>query len=228
MSRMNLRRFASTDPDPETDYWMSVGDLMAGLLMVFALLLLTALFHYQSGVEGVREVLEMRQEVVKELQREMAMAQGRIVDVDEEGTVRFRENVLFAQGSAEVTAEGRAQLEVFTDRYLSVLLGKPEFREQLKAIVIEGHTNDDGSYELNLRLSQARAFAVMMVLLEEAGKYRQDLQSLVTANGRSFAQLIRKEDGTVDKAASRRIEIRFQMENEELIRQVLEKVYGTD
>lgn len=39
--------------DPQ-DYWLSYSDLMAGLLMVFALMLLVALYHYQSGVEGVR------------------------------------------------------------------------------------------------------------------------------------------------------------------------------
>jgi len=206
---------------------MSFSDLMAGLLMVFALLLLAALFHYQSGVEGVREVLSIRQEVIEQL-REMAMAEGRLVEVDEEGTVRFRENVLFAQGSAEVSPEGRQQLRAFADSYLAILIGNPRFRAQLRAIVIEGHTNDDGSYEINLALSQARAFSVMMVLLQEAGEYEEDLKTLVTANGRSFAHLIRREDGMVDKVASRRIEVRFQLNDKELIQQVLAQVYRAD
>lgn len=228
MSRLTFSSRVRRVEDQEADYWMSFSDLMAGLLMVFALLLLAALFHYQSGVEGVREVLRVRQDVVSQLQNEMALAEGRLVEVDEEGTVRFRDNVLFSQGSAEVSPRGREQLRSFARLYLSILLGNDRFREQLRAVVIEGHTNDDGPYDVNLHLSQARAFAVMMVLLDESGEYRNDLQRLVTANGRSESNLIRNEDGSVDKVASRRIEIRFQLNDKELVQQVLEKVYRTD
>lgn len=228
MTRSQLFRGGKRVSEEATEYWMSFSDLMAGLLMVFALLLLAALFHYQSGVEGVREVLRIRQDVVEQLFREMALAEGRLVEIDEDGTVRFRENVLFSQGSAEVSPQGREQLKAFADLYLSILLGNERFKNQLKAIVIEGHTNDDGSYALNLGLSQDRAFSVMLVLLQEAGDYEEELKNLVTANGRSFSNLILKEDGTVDKVASRRIEVRFQLNDKELVQQVLDKVYRAD
>ena len=92
----------------------------------------------------------------------------------------------------------------------------------MKRIVVEGHTNDDGTYELNLGLSHDRSLAVMLVLLEEAAVFEDDLKRFVTANGRSFADLKRLPDGTVDKAGSRRIEIRFQMDDETLARRVLQ------
>ena len=92
----------------------------------------------------------------------------------------------------------------------------------MKRIVVEGHTNDDGPYELNLGLSHDRSLAVMKVLLEEAEVYEDHLKRLVTANGRSFADLKFLPDSTVDKAGSRRIEIRFQMDDETLARRVLQ------
>ena len=62
----------------------------------------------------------------------------------------------------------------------------------------------------------------MQVLLEEADRFEDDLKTLVTANGRSFADLKLLSDGRVDKAGSRRIEIRFQMDDETLASRVLQ------
>lgn len=226
MRRAVFSRSRRAEPAEEHDYWLSVSDLMAGLLMVFALMLLAALYQYQSGVEGIREILSIREEVVRQLQDQLR-GESNIVEVDDNGTVRFRDNLLFAQGSSNVSSNGERQLQAFARLYLPVLLDNPRFRSQLRAIVIEGHTNDDGAYALNLRLSQDRAFAVMQVLLREAGGYEEDLQTLVSANGRSESELIYQEvDGarSVDKEASRRIEISLRLNDDELLLRVLDQV----
>lgn len=223
------------------EYWLSYSDLMAGLLMVFTLMLLAALYSYQSGVEGVREVLAIRQEVVETLEGAFE-GEERIVEVQPDGTVRFADQVLFSEGSAALTATGQEQLEIFARQYVQTLFGEPStesFRDQLEAIVVEGHTNDNGSYAYNLALSQARAFAVMQVLLSTAVEHRADLERYVTANGRSFSKLV-CQDGTVDtefstdperrclvaggvdKEASRRIEIRFALKDGEILAELLQ------
>lgn len=228
MRRLGFGRRVEEEPSEEQEYWMSISDLMAGLLMVFALMLLAALYQYQSGVEGIREIVSVRDSVVQDLKDEFDSREGQAINVDENGVVRFADNVLFGQGSATVSPDGREQLTAFARRYLSVLLGNELFRTQLRSIVIEGHTNDDGSYEYNLDLSQRRALSVMIVLLGESGDFREDLQELVTANGRSFSDLLylNDQDSVVDKEGSRRIEIHFRLNDDELLEQILDRVFS--
>ena len=231
MSRALFNRRRSENREaPEPEYWLSYSDLMAGLLMAFALMLMAALYKegeqdctigvYETTAEAIREILDTRQRVIQQLRDQFASSEE--IEVDSAGTVRFAGSLLFDQASAEVSSHGRAQLTAFANRYFPLLLNDPGFRDQLRRIVIEGHTNNDGSYELNLDLSHSRSLAVMLVLLDAAGSYRDDLEDLVTANGRSFADLIRLPDGSVDKAGSRRIEIRFQMDDEAIVHRVLE------
>ncbi len=223
------RRTVREDQEPE--YWLSYSDLMAGLLMAFALMLMVALYKegeqdcmigvYEATADSVKEILDTRQRVIQQLQEQFESSQ--VVAVDSAGTVSFAGSLLFEQASAEISSEGRAQLTAFAHDYFPLLLDEGRgVRDVLERIVVEGHTNDDGSYELNLDLSHSRSLAVMLVLLDAGSVYRDDLEDLVTANGRSFADLVRTEDGSVDKAASRRIEIRFQMDDESVVRRVLE------
>ena len=236
MARPFFGRQASKGPSgTEPDYWLSYSDLMAGLLMVFALMLMAALFQqgarecqlvvYEATADTIKTLLDTRQRIVGSLRERFggdAVDDSMRVTVDSAGTVHFAGSLLFEQASAEVSAEGRRELASFADDYFPLLLEDQDFREQLKRIVVEGHTNDDGTYELNLGLSHARSMAVMQVLLEEAGTYEDYLQEFVTANGRSFADLKLLPDGSVDKVGSRRIEIRFQMDDETLAHRVLE------
>ena len=229
------RKTRPASPSREPDYWLSYSDLMAGLLMVFALMLMAALYQqgtrecelivYEATADTIQRLLDTRQRVVANLRDRfggVSVDDGNRVAVDSVGTVHFAGSLLFGQASAEVSPEGRIELAAFARGYFPLLLEDEDFREQLKGVVVEGHTNDDGTYELNLALSHARSLAVMEVLLDEADTYENDLQELVTANGRSFADLILLPDGSVDKVRSRRIEIRFQMDDETLAHRVLE------
>ena len=229
------RRAPEPSPDREPEYWLSYSDLMAGLLMVFALMLMAALYQqgnrecqlmvYDEAADSITKLLDTRQRVIDSLRVRFgsgSVNQSKPVEVDSAGTVRFAGSLLFEQASAEVSPDGRRELAAFARDYFPVLLNNEDFRDQLKRIVVEGHTNNDGTYELNLGLSHARSLAVMQVLLEEAEVFEDDLKKLVTANGRSFADLKLLPDSTIDKAGSRRIEIRFQMDDERLARRVLQ------
>lgn len=204
---------------------MSYGDLFAGLLLIFALMLLAALYSYQSGLDGVREILMVRQQIVEELQEEFSVEEGRVVEVTEAGAIRFGDQVLFAQDSYEIRPAGREQLEAFARQYLSVIFDDPRFSDRVRRIIIEGHTNDDGTYFYNLRLSQERAYAVMSTILEAADERHRDLLvDRMTAVGRSFADLRYLDEArtVVDREGSRRIEIRFDLDDERVMRQLLE------
>ena len=84
-----------------------------------------------------------------------------------DGPVRGK--LAFRAGQRGGIAQRTTRVGVFCAGLLpSVVEQDEDFRDQLKRIVVEGHTNDDGTYELNLGLSHARSLAVMQVLLEEA------------------------------------------------------------
>ncbi len=224
------RQESASSDAPESEYWLSYSDLMAGLLMIFALMLMAALYQegrrecqlvvYEAASDTLQSLIESRQRIIRELQERFDV--GDKVVVDSVGTVKFAGSLLFDQASAEMSSEGRLELASFAKNYFPLLLDDARFRSQVKRIVVEGHTNNDGTYELNLALSHNRSLAVMIALLEEAEAYRDDLQQLVTANGRSFADLVYLPDGNVDKAGSRRIEIQFQMDDHRLSQKVLE------
>ncbi len=208
--------------------------------MVFALMLMAALYRedeqecrigvYEEAAEAIEETLRARQRMIQSLQDRFP-DDGSIA-VDTTGTVRFAGNLLFSQGSDSVSEPGARALTDFAREYFPLLMEDGNFRDQLRHIVVEGHTNDDGNYEVNLDLSHARSLAVMLVLLEATdGADRDELEALVTANGRSFADLLCLPDGQpcpdtagqqVDKARSRRIEIRFQMNDQLIVQRVLE------
>ena len=55
----------------------------------------------------------------------------------------------------------------FLPKYCSVLL-RDDYREYVSEIIIEGHTDTNGSYIYNLELSQQRAFSVAKYCLTES------------------------------------------------------------
>jgi len=115
----------------------------------------------------------------------------------------------------------KAILTSILSEYIKVLMDDPEIRSNLDRIIIEGHTNSDGTYLYNLELSQKRALSVMKFLLEVNPKVKKDLEKYVTANGRSETGLI-MHDGKEDKFASRRIEIKFRLKNDQAINAISE------
>ena len=107
-----------------------------------------------------------------------------------------------------------------------MLLGD-EFKDYVSEIIIEGHTDTDGDYLTNLEISQQRALAVASYCLEdEGGVIDEDvvetLRDIVTANGRSYSNPIYNDDGTINMDASRRVEIKFRLKEEEMVDQMME------
>lgn len=102
-----------------------------------------------------------------------------------------------------------------------------KYRDYVSEIIIEGHTDTNGSYIYNLELSQQRAFSVAKYCLTESNGIISStdvelLRSVLTANGKSYSNPIYKEDGSVDLEASRRVEILFRLQDEEMIAEMMD------
>lgn len=221
MRRRRSKEFLAHESQ-EQEYWLSYSDLMAGLLMVFALMLFSALHHYQRRVVEVRDIVEVRRQIATSLIETFGDQPALEVD-SATGVVRFRDRILFSEGSAVLMPAGRLQLSQFAESYFAVLLQNPRYIEQLEEIVVEGHTNNNGSYIYNLKLSQDRAYAVMEFLLSNA-ELPPEVKDYVTANGRSFSRMVLTDGGEPDMERSRRIEIRFRLKDDEVIRRIMERL----
>ncbi|KYJ87214.1 OmpA family protein [Sulfurovum riftiae] len=147
-------------------------------------------------------------------------ALGDKIDIDKKsGSLRLSSNILFDKGSAVLKDEAKVQLKKAFEEYIGTLVTNPKIKPHLDKIIIEGHTDSDGGYLYNLDLSQRRAFAVMNYLLTLDFAKQYNIQPLMIASGRAYLDAI-KVNGVEDKDASRRIEIKFRLKNEDAMHEI--------
>ena len=325
---MRIRRNRRKSEDEETSYWLSYSDMMAGLLLVFVLIisftmlqaksqyeqkeeelarqalviyaqqedllsLQTSLDDKQSEIdeaqtqlllqqtlladketeledaqsqldeqktalEAVQELLANQQALLAEkealvgAQQEQLTAQqeqlDRIIGVKAEliealkaqfestnlrvsvdsktGAITLDSSILFETQEYDLSEAGQEFLREFIPIYINVLMSS-EFRNYVSEIIIEGHTDTEGSYLYNLELSQQRALAVASFCLDAengvlpAGQL-EELRDILTANGRSFSDPVYYADGTVDMDASRRVEFKFRLNDEDMVQEMID------
>ena len=131
-----------------------------------------------------------------------------------------------------MTDSGKQALEQILPIYCKVLL-QDDYKDYLAEIIIDGYTDTDGDYSYNLQLSQQRSLAVAQYLIDIQGNFLNDEQSQelekdLTVNGHSMANPVLDANGNVDKDASRRVEVKFRLKDEEMIDELNQLLSGTD
>lgn len=167
----------------------------------------------------IEEVLGVKSKIILELVKAFKDSELNLQVDQQTGTIRFSGGVFFGTDSSSVSETGKAYLEKFIPQYIGILLSD-QFRGQVAQIIVEGHTDTDGSYLYNLKLSQDRALSVVQQIFSpnfSNFKYKDELKDVITANGRSFSVPIYKENGTVDADKSRRVEFKFRLKDEQLL-----------
>ena len=145
---------------------------------------------------------------------------GNKINIDRHnGALRLSSSVLFDKGKSDLKEEAKTQLATAFNDYIGALVTNRAIRPHLDRIVIEGHTDSDGTYLYNLALSQRRALAVMNYLLTLPIAQKYNLKKYLVASGRAYLDPIRR-NGLEDKEASRRIEIKFQLKNRDAMHEI--------
>ncbi len=190
----------------------------------------TALLKDQQ--EQIDRIIGVKADVVESLRREFAN-NNVSVDIDSQtGALTLDANVMFAYDEADLTDEGRATLRQVLPIYCGVLLRDSNL-PYLAEIIIDGYTDTDGDYSYNLELSQRRSLAVAQYLLEIQYEFLDqtqisNLENYLTVNGHSMANPILDAQGNVDKDASRRVEVKFRLKDEEMINELNEIMSESD
>ena len=178
----------------------------------------------------IDKLIGMRSRIIEELRDELRGAGLDAVVDKNTGAIAFTGAVLFDSGKNELKQSGKALLNAFIPVYIRTLMSE-ENDDYVAEIIIEGHTDTDGTYLNNLALSQERALAVVTYCLSSemtglSNAEKEVLQSIITANGRSYSDPVYAADGTVDKEASRRVVFKFRMKDSEMIDQMSEILEG--
>ena len=156
--------------EPTVPVWAVFGDLMAGLLGAFVLILVGVLgvqLELTSRLES--EVQQRQAEVQRRQALEQALAgplaSGRVTLNN--GRIGISGNVLFAFNSAELQPEGRRLLKTLAASLAAYLQSRNEI------LMVSGFTDDrqvrDGAsrFSDNWELSAQRALTVTRALIEE-------------------------------------------------------------
>lgn len=173
----------------------------------------------------LEEIIGVKKKIIADLSDAFANSNLSITVDEQTGAIIMDSSILFDYDSAYLSAKGMNALEDFLPAYFDVVLSD-EYSSYISEIIIEGHTDTAGIYDYNLTLSQERAAAVANYCLGEyqtmfsssrAGKIRD----ILSVSGRSWSDPIYDSNGYVDDDASRRVEIKFRLSDEEMINEML-------
>ena len=219
--------------------WISVSDLMAGLMMVFLFL---AVIYAKDANQRTQDVtgvvtkwreteLKIYRTLVDEFEDDLPRWNAEIEK--ESLTIRFLSpKVLFASNSAEIKPQFRDILDDFVPRYIALLHDR--FAEDIREVRIEGHTSsewDDSTdsseaFIKNMELSQERTRAVLDFAMKIPAVFGRTpwMRKTVSANGLSSARLVMGEDNTEDKDRSRRVEFTIRTRTKETLFRIIDRI----
>lgn len=174
----------------------------------------------------LQNIVGIRTDIIGALQ---STFQNSSMSVDAQtGSITFSSDVLFRYNSATLTSESKSTLKEIIPMYLDVLL-QEQYRPYIAEIIIEGHTDTDGTYLSNMELSYNRASSVAKFCLDDRNGLSREkieqLQTLLTVNGRSYSDPVYEAAGQeaepkINMAASRRVEIKFRLKEDEMIEKI--------
>lgn len=125
-----------------------------------------------------------------ELQRQIDVLQAEATD---RGLVLTLGDVLFGTGRSDLTSGGTNTL----DKLVVFLNNYPD-----RNVVIEGHTDDVGSHEMNQTLSQHRADSVKFYLVQQGIRHKR-----LAASGMGETQPIADNQSPSGRQQNRRVEV---------------------
>jgi len=154
--------------EPE-NFWASYSDLMAGLLMIFALTTVVTILEIGHRLIEPTEILEKWQKVINEIRndKELATISNIHIDADTGALIISDKNLRFGFGDSDLGEEAEQILKKAVPKYLEIISRYPDFLELINVIEIAGHTDRKDHNNANPYLSRRRAGQVHHFLSNE-------------------------------------------------------------
>ncbi|ASM00288.1 TPA: OmpA family protein [Serratia marcescens] len=221
----------------DNEHWVSMSDLMAGLMMVFMFISIAYMHYVRIEKEKIKEVAVAYEQAQQQLYNALNVEFSKDLpdwdaEIDKQTLeVRFKSpDVLFGLGSSELKPKFKEILNNFFPRYLKVL---DQYKEHITEVRIEGHTstdwigaaNQDEAYFNNMELSQGRTRAVLQYVhsLKESSAHQKWVKSKFSAVGYSSSHPILNAMGKEDQNRSRRVTFKVITNAELQIRRIIQE-----
>lgn len=174
----------------------------------------------------INDLIGVKAEIIEQLSVAFNDVDLKVTIDSKTGAIAFASSVLFDYNQSDIKESGEEFLNQFIPIYMKSILND-RFKDDISEIMIEGYTDNVGDYIYNLELSQKRAFSVSKYCLDnpnllETEEDYVNLKNILTTNGKSMSNLIYKENGEVDSDASRRVEFKFRLKDDEMINELKE------
>lgn len=237
LSEGSIFQYPSSSSDGE--HWLTISDLMAGLMMVFLFIAIAYMRHTTIDRDRIKNVAVAYQEnqvaifdaLNDEFINDLA---GWEASIDKE-SLAFQFNspeVLFSTGKCTLKDEFKTILTDFIPRYLKIL---NHYRSSISEIRIEGHTSSEwgarnntaNAYFHNMSLSQERTLSVLnfaYFLPQLTEMQKEWIKSSFAAVGLASSHLKLNSDGTENKKKSRRVSFRVITNADIQIRKIIDGV----
>jgi outer membrane protein OmpA-like peptidoglycan-associated protein len=200
--------------EAEKPFWISFADLMSALMVLFLLVMSVALMAVTKTVSEAEQAKLAREQNIAALLKKISQAAARYpgisVDLDRH-VIDFGDRARFDTASHKLSQNQARLLRAFVPEILNI--ARDELgRKWLKRIVVEGFSDQRGTYLFNLNLSMQRSQRVLCVLLapplQNEPAMRQDeleqIRELFLVGGYSF------NSAKASFNESRRIELRLE------------------
>ncbi len=199
-------------------FWITMTDLMTGLVLVFIVLFF---YTYLTGhVEKIQSDLA-QENASKSLQETLKKQDINALIDPISGVVKISDLELFDVNSYKLSSKGKAYLDKFAPAYLDSLFSNEYLDKNIDKIIIQGHTDsqtfagkfsDDEQYMKNMELSLNRAYEVANYMTNTPYNKTNGnrLRKMIIVEGASFSNPV-MVDGKEDFAKSRRVELKLVM-----------------
>jgi chemotaxis protein MotB len=219
----------------EENYFVSMTDLMVGLVFIFIILLMYFALQFQKVTEELTGANQTRTEILEKLE-ETLKDKGVPVIIDREsGILRLPDSILFDSAQSQLKPEGRKNVGFLADALHDVLpcyskglersSSCPPIKHQIESVYVEGHTDSDrfagtGALKDNWDLSVVRATNTFRALTELQPELvqlcspkRTRCEPILSVSGYGPQRPVPETHGTEEdrKKQNRRIDLRLIM-----------------
>lgn len=218
--------------------WISLSDMMTGLMLVFLFLSILAIHEVQKREQLTKDIVTEFAVNRADLYEELDAAfqdkyQKWNMVLTRDLSIKFENpDVLFGYLQANITSHFQSILDEFIPTYLSIL-NQEKYKETIKEVRIEGHTASWPDYLFTVKLSQNRANAVLSYILNSdffqqfKEPEKTKFKFWLTSNGLGLGRTL-DETGHFTffsekpvSVVSRRVEFRIVTTSEELVDEII-------
>tara|TARA_Y100001960_G_C14768285_1_gene878310 strand:+ start:871 stop:1662 length:792 start_codon:yes stop_codon:yes gene_type:complete len=212
------RSISLSDDDPTI--WISISDLMAGLLIIFILTLTYFILSYTEKTDYISKNQSLKEKVLKDIKEQME-SKGFNVKLDEKQWVLRLDLPLFKSCGVKLNYEGKRTIEALGQVMYGEFI-KNEYKNSIETVFIEGHTDDapigksgNCKYTSNWELSAQRAINTWVGMKDHEPRLKRlknnKKEKLFSVSGYGESRPINKNTNPSQRALNRRIDVRIAM-----------------